>query len=536
MREKARESGKIKEEGRLIKMAGKAQWMKRLGGGLAALVMALALVFLADGFSMISLAASGKANSNAKIRKEPSTKSEAVGSASKGSTVEILSKTDTIEGYVWYEVQVDGASKGYIRSDLLDVSDASSIPTQGGGSTTPGGTTTPSGSVELVTPVGASVSGSNTVRVRTSASTTTSNNILTTVNKGTEVTVSGRTTGSDGKTWYQVKLTVNGKEVIGYIRSDYLTLSGEVKPLEADPITPPADDPGPSEGEPSVPDDTTEPKKRYDTKLINEKWYLLDYEAGSQWVIDDIFKAATDYKELYEKADKKAKGRMGWLVFFIILFFAAAGAAAYLIYRIKEYKEEAFIASIENNVPRRTAERPRGDARAGAGRERPAIKDGMESRREEAQRPANGQRTTGNRSLNGQRPVAQASTNGQRPVSGQSQNGQRTAGAQAQGGQRPVNAQSQRPAGGQSQNGQRPVQPQGAQRPMEGRPQGGQGQTVQRPVNAQPQMAQRPVNAQPHSGQAPQGNGMSAGSARPKNVPQESDDMEFEFLNWDSDE
>ena len=146
------------------------------------------------------------------------------------------------------------------------------------------------------------------------------------------------------------------------------------------------------------------------------------------------------------------------------------------------------IASIENNTPRRTSDRP---ARNQAnGREKPAIRDGLEGRSREEGRPANGQRSTGNRQP-GQRP---ADAQGQRPMKGQP-------------GQRTVDAQGQRPMNGQP--GQRPVDAQG-QRPMGGQPQ------------------QRPVNG-------PQGQPQAAPN-RPKNFVQNNDDMEYEFLNWDSDE
>ncbi|MBO4750255.1 MAG: SH3 domain-containing protein [Lachnospiraceae bacterium] len=485
-------------------MAGKAQRTKIWKGLLAAVALVFALVMLSDAFATVSLAATGKANSNANIRKSASKNSEAVGSTTKGSKLEILSQTTGDDGKIWYEVTVNATTKGYVRSDLVDL-DAGQTVSGSEGSSGGSGTSTSSGEVESVTPVGATVAGSNTVRVRTSASTTSSNNILTTVTKGTEVTVIGKVIGSDKKTWYQVKLTVEGKDVVGYVRSDYLAITGEIKPLEADPgpvdpveTDPVETDPTPKETE------TVTPVKRYETALENDKWKLIDYENAVQYDIDDLFSAAQKYKELYEAADKKSKAKGGWLIFFIIVAIAACAGVGYLFYRMREIREEAYINNIESNTPRRTADRPRGEARGGQNG-RPAIRDGLEPRRDD-QRPANGQRSSGNRPRQGGRP-AQGQPQQGRPTQGQPQNGR-----PAQQG----NPQQARPA----QQGN----------PQQGRPaQPGQPQQA-RPAQGQPQQARPAQQAQPQDGRPQQT------AARPKNFAQDSDDMEFEFLNWDSDE
>ena len=530
-------------------MAGKAQGIKIWRKVLTMIAFAFALVIFAEGFKTVARAESGTTNTAVNMRKTPSKNGDLVKKLEKGTAVELGDLVDGKDGdgKKWYAVTV-GGSTGYIRSDLISKGNANTGTSDGG---------SVSGVVEEVTPVGASVAGSNTVRVRTSASTTTSNNILATVAKGTDVTVIGKIVGEDKKTWYQVRLTVEGSEKVGYIRSDYLVISGEVRPIDSNTETS-----TPVDNDPVIPDDTetktnTEtvtPSKRYETKLINEEWWIQDLEKNEQYKIEQLFSAANEYKSLYETANKKAKSRKGWLIFFIIVAVLACGGAGYLFYRLKEAKEAAFIASIENNTPRRTSDRPRNQAN---GREKPAIRDGLEGRSREEGRPANGQRSTGNRQP-GQRPNGQpgqrpAEAQGQRPAGaqqGQRPNGQpaqRPADAQGQRpmngqpGQRPVDAQGQRPMNGQP--GQRPMDAQG-QRPMNGqpgqRPMDAQGQ---RPMNGQP--GQRPMDAQgqrPMGGQpqqrpvnGPQGQPQAAPN-RPKNFVQDNDDMEYEFLNWDSDE
>ena len=204
-------------------MAGKAQGMKFWQRVITLFALAFALVIFVDGFSTICHADSGTTNNAVNMRKTPSKNGDLVKKLEKGTQVEILSEVDGKDGdgKKWYEVSV-GGSTGYILSDLI---------TKGGSNTSDSGSSNVvTGEVEAVTPVGATIAGSNTVRVRTSADTNTSNNILTTAAKGTEVTVIGKNVGTDKKTWYQVKLKVDGKDVVGYVRSYYLALTGEIKP------------------------------------------------------------------------------------------------------------------------------------------------------------------------------------------------------------------------------------------------------------------------------------------------------------------
>lgn len=49
---------------------------------------------------------------------------------------------------------------------------------------------------------------------------------LTSVTAGTAVTVTDEAQGKDGNLWYQIQLTVDGKSVTGYTRSDFVTLAG----------------------------------------------------------------------------------------------------------------------------------------------------------------------------------------------------------------------------------------------------------------------------------------------------------------------
>ncbi len=201
---------------------------------------------------------------------EANATSSAIGSALKDAVVSINFQTTAADGTVWYQVFVDANTLGFIRSDLVQITDGTTPPTQvaeTAPTTTPTPTTneTPA-TVEAVNPVSGSVTGGQQIRVRGNASTT--SQVVTTVANGTAITVTGTANGSDNKVWYQVNFIANGTDVVGFIRSDFINLSGELTPVTNEP---------PIDTEPQQPEDT-EPvsdKKDYDTNYQNDKWYLV---------------------------------------------------------------------------------------------------------------------------------------------------------------------------------------------------------------------------------------------------------------------
>ena len=182
---------------------------------------------------------------SAVIRKEPSTTSPAVASIVKGDKVTINNEESDSNGVIWYKVFVDANTLGYVRGDLIQKAGDSapitittttttdnSSTTNNTSSTTTNETTVNTsvtvGATTIVTPVqsqGASVTG-EIVRVRAEASTNSS--IVTQVKKSTAITVTGQATGDDGKVWYKVSFIVDGAEVSGFIRSDFVQLTEEI--------------------------------------------------------------------------------------------------------------------------------------------------------------------------------------------------------------------------------------------------------------------------------------------------------------------
>ena len=519
------------------------RWRKHLLAGAVTIVMALLLAILADGFSIVSHAESAAkvTATSAKIRKEPNPSSEVLGSTERDKVISIKSQVQGSDGYTWYEVYVDSNTLGYIRSDLVEITDGTTPPT-GTASTAPtqappAQTAAPPVADEplvAVTAVNAAsatvVNGNPSVRVRQNASTT--SRILTTVENGMALTITGSAAGTDGKTWYQVTFIANGAEVTGFIRSDYTT----VKPEELTPYTeePPVIDQPPAEEPPVVDPDPVE-QKAYETMLVGDEWRLVDTMANESYGIQTLFDGVEENGKLYTESLTTIKNQKIIIIILVMLLIAASGAVALLILKVKDMADAQYFSEVENETMRRRGAKPQGGQKvmqtvgserqgsrasgAAQGQKRPS---GQSQQRPsgQSQRPQGAGQGQQHPAGQGQRPQG-AGQGQQRPVGqGQRPQGSRPQGA-GQGQQRPA-AQGQRPQGA-AQGQQRPAAQ--GQRPQGSRPQGAaQGQ--QRPA---------PQSQRPQGGgteQARQNSGWQA-----KNfMADDEDDFEFEFLNYDGDD
>ena len=263
-------------------------WLKLMTGAL----MLFAVLAVGMEFYSITVHAdsAGKVTAtSAKIRKEPSTSSETLASVEQDAKVSITGQIKASDGYTWYQVD-DAGQKGYIRSDLISITDGSTPPTVVSSTTT---TTTPSSTpttstpdetvvdVNAVEPVSGSVSSGSPVRVRQNASTT--SRIVSTAQSGLSLTITGTATGTDGKDWYQVKFTSGSSEINGFIRADYVTVSGDLLPPGTG-----TEDPEGTE-QPEVTEPEPEPTKAWDTFFKDGKWHLQDNNNGYSYDIDEMF-------------------------------------------------------------------------------------------------------------------------------------------------------------------------------------------------------------------------------------------------------
>ncbi|MGN1147761.1 MAG: SH3 domain-containing protein, partial [Lachnospiraceae bacterium] len=211
------------------------KWMRSIGVAFAGLLCVTVLVLLQTGEVLAETQGTVTASS-ANIRSSADTGSTVLASVKSGDKVSITEEVTGTDGKIWYKVFIDANSQGYIRSDLVTKDGGSTATT----TTTPANTGTTLNTsvtvnldgVEAVQPVSASVT-KDQVRVRADSSTNSS--IVTMANKDVVLTVHGTKPGNGSEVWYQVSFMTDGQEVTGYVRSDFVTLSGELLPVTETP-------------------------------------------------------------------------------------------------------------------------------------------------------------------------------------------------------------------------------------------------------------------------------------------------------------
>ena len=478
--------------------------------GMLALVLVLGAGLFAEDLAFVSHAESAAkvTASSAKIRKSADSSSEVIGSAEKDKTISIKSQTKGADGYTWYEVYVDANTLGYIRSDLVSITDGSTPPSSSNTTTTttpstPAATATPAPAVNetpvdvtAVEPVSATVTGGQSVRVRSNASTT--SQIVTTAENGMALTVTGQAAGTDGNTWYQVNFISNNAEVTGFIRSDYVALSGE---LQAPSAEQPAEE-QPAEEQPA--DDTQTASKDWDTQLQGDAWYLLDMVGQRQYKIDELFSSIDQITEInaqFETNQKKITSQKVVIIILVILLVAAAAAVTLLIFKVKDMSDAAYFSDVEEETDRRRrVDRPQTGRPQGG---RPAPQGNRPKSTQKVMQEVGEER----------RPASRPAGQGARPAT-------KPAGRPVSQGERPVGAQGR---------AVKPVAPQGG-RPV---PQGG------RPVSQGTRPAPQAGRSTPQvdrPAKPAQNGGEQDPGWKSKNFMSDDDEFEFEFLNWDNDD
>ncbi len=497
------------------------------------LILALGIGMAGDVFSMTARADSQAkvTATSVKIRKAATVDSDMIGGAQKNEVLTVISQVQGNDGYTWYQIKYNDIN-GYVRSDLVAISDGSTPPAGGGEG---GGAPVAPVDVTPVNPVGAVVT-EEVGRVRSEASV--AGTILAEMPNNSALTVTGQVTDADGKIWYQVTYAQGEASGTGFIRSDYVTLSGELTGAT---------------GEPSAPEEPAEPEppaetKKYETVEREDGWYVVDTDTQNGYSIVQLLelnKNAAESNRLYEENVKTVKQQKILIIVMVFLLVAAVAGIAYLVYKIKDMMDSAYYNEMGNEALRKR-EKAKSAGQGGTrvmhtvgANKQPARPVGTRTEghagTSQGQRPAGtGTRPAGSPQGAARRPAG--APQGQR-VQGSGTNprptgtGARPVGAPADSGQgqRPVGA-AKRPGG--AAQGQRPqgaVQSQRPQGAVQGqRPQG----TVQgqRPVG----QGQRPAGAS--QGQRPAGTSQGASKAQPRNFMVDDDEFEYEYLNYDGNE
>lgn len=301
---------------------------------------------------------------SANIRQEANATSTAVASVVKDNTVSIVGKITGADGKVWYQVFIDAENKGYIRSDLVQVDANADIPLLEGSASNTTTTNTdtpvqsatvdPTGAIEVV-PVAGTISGANTVNVRAKASKNAG--WVASAQKNTAVTVTGYIDASDGK-WYLLNFEKSGQQIQGFVRSDYVSLSGELQEPAAEmpeePVDTPTEDvPADNGGEDSG---VQTPDQPYEVGIVNEKWYLFDYDNGKQYAINDFITAKDGYKAKLEESEKKLNSKNILIVILVLVIVALIGVIVFFVYKLFFNQDEDFASKREGRNPVQQAE------------------------------------------------------------------------------------------------------------------------------------------------------------------------------------
>ena len=468
-----------------------------------AMAFAFAVVIMAMTSALeASAAGTGKVTASAaKVRSAASTSSEAIASVTKGDTISIVGEVTGDDGKIWYEIHVNADTKGYVRSDLVQVDGNVSGSSSSSSS---------SADVTKLNPVSAKVTG-NAVNIRKNADA--KSDKVTSVDKGTVLTITGKVTGADKKVWYQIEFVSNNKDVTGFIRSDFVDVQGDLTPyqeqvappVEQEPeVTPP---PVQNDPEPEVP-----VSKKYETTEIDGKWYLTNNDTGDNYMLEELIKLSADNAEKVKEAEKDLKSQKGTIIVLVILLILVVAVVALAVVRFKDIIMDELTGMKRNAVPQRPANRK--PLPPASHRPRPQP------------RPAGapqGQRPAG--APQGQRPVA---PQGQRPVAPQ---GQRPVAPQ---GQRPVAPQGQRPVG------QRPIAPQPSAAPKTADEDGPSISGLQTAfdMTATPSADVTGATKRSVEEQTIQKNVVAEDTSakKAKNFMTEDDEFEFEFLNMEESE
>lgn len=316
------------------------------------LIMMCAVLLFAMKGSVCFADATGKVTApSAKIRKSADINSEVIGSSSSGKTITITAEVTDASGTLWYEVYVDSNTKGYIRSDLVS-KDASSgeVPSRTAQSTAAAITAADTTQTPEAAASGAELPAETEMeaqyatvkvpaaKIRGGASTT--KGVVDTIPQNTQVVVSGKTDGSDGKAWYYITFTgTNGQEKTGYVRNDLVEL-GELVPA-GEPEDTPQDEQQPQD-EPEEEQENKDYEVVYENGEDGEEWYLHDNLSGTKNKLADLLEAA-QAQEFNDSVDASTITRQRIVIIILIaLISIMAFAMTFMVFKLRDAYYEAY--------------------------------------------------------------------------------------------------------------------------------------------------------------------------------------------------
>ncbi len=345
----------IRKKGRI--MAGKHHLMGLLmAAGAVSALWCQSIVSLADTTGKVTVG-------SAVIREKASTDSEAVGSAVQGATVTITDEVKDSSGKTWYEVYIDGNTKGYMRSDIVEKEggDDSQSASDAGQEAAQPQATASGASIDPETPMDAQYAtvSSASINVRTAPSAHEAQ--VEKLTQGAQVVVSGQSSGSDGdgKTWYYVTFTgADGSEKTGYIRSDLLSM-GDMVPVPEEEAPEPEEAPAPEPEEPVNTDYELTCEKGEDGSDV---WYLYDHTGGEgksdKYLLEQLMAATRARSEADQEDAKNLVRQRIVIVVLAVLLVALIVTVVVMAFKLRDayyedYEDDEDEEEEEEEPPRR---------------------------------------------------------------------------------------------------------------------------------------------------------------------------------------
>lgn len=310
---------------------------------LTALVMAF-MLYLSSAAAMASFWVVVKSN-NTNVRNAASTDSEVMTVVNAGDRLSVVSEEQGADGKTWYKVSINNVS-GYVRSDTVnkegEANAAASVTEEPASDVQP--VEASSSATVTSMPSQAATVKTDNVNVRSGAST--GGDVVAKLASGAAVTLTGTTTDSSGKTWYQVNFINNGSNVTGFIREDFVE-PGEIVEPEA-----PAEEVPEGEGDADLAEiygdmpAENEPANN-DYELFFEAdsegvdcWYVHDNIAQKRYKLEQLMRADEMNVHNVEIRDEEIRRLKIVLIVLAVLFVLALAAAAFFGFKYHDARDD----------------------------------------------------------------------------------------------------------------------------------------------------------------------------------------------------
>ena len=174
-------------------------------------------------------------------------------------------------------------------------------------------------------------------RVRSEASTNSS--VVGSLSSGDVMDVTGETTGSEGKIWYQITGEKDGKAINGYVREDTLEIAETVQP--AAPADPPEETPA------ETPSDTAPSTNDCDVSYADDgtgtnDWYLNDNINGTRYKVSDLLGAAQTNESNIAEMEKQTGSLRMIIIILAVIVGLLVVAVTVLIFKLKGTYDDGY--------------------------------------------------------------------------------------------------------------------------------------------------------------------------------------------------